>query len=326
MNYIELINSFWQYARGREPKLTVSAALLYFALLAESNSRGWQNPLFVGSATITAMTGIAGHTLIRARRELAAAGLIQYSAGSGRGNATAYKIKASKIDTFCEKAEQEKGAKFAPFEPEKGAEKGAKNAHQTKLKQVSIDGQTDITEKAAFFAGFTPSEQERENPAKEKETAQEGTARENAGNGPILDANGTGGGIPQPRGESATSAKFAENNSRGNGPTLAQVEAEQRAKGYKLPAADFYAHFAPDWKLSSGEPIRSWRKLYAYVERNGLFDGGRSGKPEDTPGAQALPARTIYTSRMPGEPKQEGAGDGFTQKPWDPGERGNNWI
>ena len=312
MNYLELINSYWQLARGREPKITVSAALLYFALLAESNSRGWQNPLFVGSATITALTGIAGHTLIRARRELAAAGLIEYTPGDGRGNATAYKIKVAEIAPFAGKA-----AKIAPFEPEKGAEKGAKNAHHTKQKQDYKDSQSGRQENPANFAPFGSPQPERENPGKEKETAPEGAAPESARNRAILDDNAQGGGIPQPNPQTPLSANSRENNYQGAGPTLAQVEAEQRAKGYQLEAARFYSHFAPDWKTANGEPIRSWRKLYAWCEKNGLFDTA-------TPPAQGqqLPAGTTYTSRMPGDPPQKE----FTPKRWDPGEPQSNWL
>lgn len=294
MNYLELLNTFWRLVRAGELELKPAAALLYMALLAESNHKGWPAPLFVGTATLMHLTSMGENTLLRARKELAAAGLIEYAPGDGRGNATAYTIKAAKFATFYEKGTG-KAAKLEPFEeerpPERSPKKAAKFEDQYKQINKSCNSQSDRQDKRQeFLQGLEDPRAERENPAKEKGSAPEASPAEKRGNGAILSDNAQGGGIPQPEGESAPVAKFAENNYQGTGPTLAQVEAEQRAKGYQLEAARFYSHFAPDWKTANGEPVRSWRKLYAFCEKNGLFDP----TPRQTQGPQRLPDRDDY--------------------------------
>ena len=317
MNYLELLNTFWRLVRAGELELKPAAALLYMALLAESNHKGWPAPLFVGTATLMHLTSMGENTLLRARKELAAAGLIEYAPGDGRGNATAYTIKAAKFATFYEKGTG-KAAKLEPFEeertPERSPKKAAKFEDQYKHINRSPVDKSDRQEKPSKIDTFTGDPAERENPAKETETAQGTAAPGNAGNRAILDDNARGGGIPQPDHERPLSANSGKNNSPGGaGPTLAQVEAEQRAKGYKLEAARFYSHFAPDWKTANGEPVRSWRKLYAWCETNGLFDTA----PQKTQGPQQLPPRdsTEYEDRLPPEcyetqPETDAAGDG----------------
>ena len=310
MNYLEQINSFWQVEDRRGAPFSPAATRLYFALLHYSNRQGWPPVIFKANGAFFPM---ATNTLKRARQELADAGLIQYSAGAGRGNATAYKINVSKIDTFSER-EPEKGAKIDTFTPEKGSEKVSNFDTQTKLINRSPVDKSGRQEKPAKIDTFTGDPAERENPAKETETAQGTAAPGNAGNRAILDDNARGGGIPQPDQERPLSANSGKNNSRpGAGPTLAQVEAEQRAKGYKLEAARFYSHFAPDWKTANGEPVRSWRKLYAWCETNGLFDTA----PQKTQGPQQLPPRdaTEYEDVLPPEcyetqPETDATGDG----------------
>lgn len=314
MNYLELINSFWQAEDRRGAQFSPAATRLYFALLNYSNRQGWPQVVFKANGAFFPM---ATNTLKRARQELAEAGLIQYSAGTGRGNATAYKINVSKIDTFSERG-QEKGAKIDTFTQEKGSEKVSNFDTQTKQINRSPVDKSVRQEKPLNFDTFTGDPAERENPGKEKETPAGAAPAASPGNGAILSDNAPGGGIPQATGENAPVPIFGKNNSsQGAGPTLAQVEAEQRAKGYQLEAARFYSHFAPDWKTANGEPVRSWRKLYAWCEVNGLFDTA----PTQEQG-QRLPAGTIYTSRMPGDPPQRD----LEPKRWDPGEPQSNWL
>lgn len=321
MNYLELLNTFWRLVRAGELELKPAAALLYMALLAESNHKGWPAPLFVGTATLMHLTSMGENTLLRARKELAAAGLIEYAPGDGRGNATAYTLKAAKFATFYERGTG-KAAKLEPFAeerpPKRSPKKAAKFEDQYKQVNKSFVSTSDRQEKPLNFDTFTGDPAERENPGKEKETAAGAAPAASPGNGAIWGDNAPGGGIPQATGENAPVPIFRKNNSsQGAGPTLAQVEAEQRAKGYQLEAARFYSHFAPDWKTANGEPVRSWRKLYAWCEVNGLFDTA----PTQEQG-QRLPAGTIYTSRMPGDPPQRD----LEPKRWDPGEPQSNWL
>ena len=310
MNYILQILGIRKTERQRGEPISLAAFRLHHTLLAISNSRGWPNPVFISSAEIFAESRLAENTVARARRELEAAGLIQYTTSKGRGHAAAYYIKPFTKEDF----NTEKPAAFEDFNGGKSLEKPAAFEDQyTHINRSSVDKSGRQAENPNNLGILDGAQAERENPAKETETAQGAAAPGNAGNRAILDDNARGGGIPQPDHERPLSANSGKNNSPGGtGPTLAQVEAEQRAKGYKLEAARFYSHFAPDWKTANGEPVRSWRKLYAWCETNGLFDTA----PQKTQEPQ-LPPRgsTEYEDMLPPEcyetqPETDAAGDG----------------
>lgn len=83
MNYVNLINEFWELRR--KEKITNIQADLYFFILHESNSRGkgkeWENPFKCGNDTIKAGIGIAISTLQEAREKLVELGLITFKPG-----------------------------------------------------------------------------------------------------------------------------------------------------------------------------------------------------------------------------------------------------
>lgn len=90
MNYIDLVNQFWQLRR--EVPFTSVHADLYFYLLNTSNSLGWKNPFQQGNPIIMATLGISDKTLAKARAKLEAVGLIGFKSGV-KGTHSTYLLK-----------------------------------------------------------------------------------------------------------------------------------------------------------------------------------------------------------------------------------------
>lgn len=74
MEYIKLINRFWE--TNRNTQFTMAETTLYFYLLNEANRNYWQMPIACATAIICASTGMTKATLIRARNGLKKKGLI----------------------------------------------------------------------------------------------------------------------------------------------------------------------------------------------------------------------------------------------------------
>lgn len=91
MNYIELINHFWQTRRSK--RITSTQADLYFFLLQESNSRDWENPFECSNGTICASIGISDNTLLDARNGLQQRGLIEFKPGIKNVKSPVYYLK-----------------------------------------------------------------------------------------------------------------------------------------------------------------------------------------------------------------------------------------
>lgn len=91
MNYIELINHFWQTRRSK--RITSTQADLYFFLLQESNSRDWENPFVCSNGTICASIGISDNTLLDARNGLQQRGLIEFKPGIKNVKSPVYYLK-----------------------------------------------------------------------------------------------------------------------------------------------------------------------------------------------------------------------------------------
>ena len=98
MNYIELINHFWN--AHREYCFSPVEIALYFYLLDVSNGLGWKNPFNHTNTFITGVLGISEKTLITARRNLEEAGLIGFEGGNGRRYSSTYYIKGCNNSTL----------------------------------------------------------------------------------------------------------------------------------------------------------------------------------------------------------------------------------
>jgi hypothetical protein len=100
MNYIRLINQFWQMRRSRH--FTSLQADLYYFLLQESNARSWENPFQISNVQVCAGIGISEKSLIDARNLLVQVNLIEYTPGITKRKAPTYRI----ID-YCNKVSNE---------------------------------------------------------------------------------------------------------------------------------------------------------------------------------------------------------------------------
>lgn len=102
MNYIELINQFWQTRRRVE--FTSNETDLYFFLLQESNVRNWENPFECSNRTICLSIGMSEKTLIDVRNRLQQKGLVTFVAGQRKKKSPVYTIlyfpKVSKNDSI----------------------------------------------------------------------------------------------------------------------------------------------------------------------------------------------------------------------------------
>ena len=99
MNYIELINQFWQC--DIEHSFNGSETRLYFYLLHTCNSLRWKNPFTHSDAHLAAVSGMSVNTLKTARNRLKQAGLLEFTAGSqGRGQSHKAQYKLSIFDTI----------------------------------------------------------------------------------------------------------------------------------------------------------------------------------------------------------------------------------
>lgn len=90
MNYIELINLFWQ--TRRKVRITSVEADLYFFLLQESNNRSWENPLECPNGLICVTIGVTEKTMIEARNRLQQKGLIEFESGKRKSKSPVYTI------------------------------------------------------------------------------------------------------------------------------------------------------------------------------------------------------------------------------------------
>jgi hypothetical protein len=98
MNYIELINSYWQLRE--QGMITGAEGDLYLYLLHTSNKLGWKNPFNQSNALIRAILNISEPTLIRHRNALKQVGLLEFESGKAVKKNTQYYLKnLSSVDS-----------------------------------------------------------------------------------------------------------------------------------------------------------------------------------------------------------------------------------
>lgn len=95
INYIELINNFWNI--HKEECFSVTEIALYFYLLSVSNSLGWKNPFRHTNTFVVGVLGISEKTLYNARKKLQEAGLIEFKSGEFRGQYSQYYLVIPKL-------------------------------------------------------------------------------------------------------------------------------------------------------------------------------------------------------------------------------------
>lgn len=90
MNYIELLNQFWQTRRS--VRLTSNESDLYYFLLNESNIRMWENPFECSNGLICGSISITEKTLIDVRNRLQQKGFISVEAGQRKRKSPTYTL------------------------------------------------------------------------------------------------------------------------------------------------------------------------------------------------------------------------------------------
>lgn len=136
MNYIELINDFWQL--HAEEQFSPVEGMMYFHLLDVSNRLGWKNPFKQSNQRIASVLGVTEKTIQTARKHLEEALLIQYKHGDGRKYVSTYTLL--RITESDQENTSEKVEKNNPLFNVKGAGKVEK-------KDPLIDKEIDKNEK-----------------------------------------------------------------------------------------------------------------------------------------------------------------------------------
>lgn len=88
MNYISIINSFWD-AAALNP-LSAGQVSLYFALLHVCNRNRWEEWFQAPNQVLSVLTGLSRSGILKARKELKERGMIDFEEHGTK--ATAYKI------------------------------------------------------------------------------------------------------------------------------------------------------------------------------------------------------------------------------------------
>lgn len=151
MNYIELINRYWQEVEieGWTPAETE----IYFRLLDICNRSGWKNPFTLPNPRAVALMAVTENTLAAGRDRLVMKGLIGFKKGSRRKDAPTYCFP-EKIDGEWVFPESFTADFTSNFEPKTGAKRGVKpgvkcgvkpmtynkTKTETKTKEMSPDG------------------------------------------------------------------------------------------------------------------------------------------------------------------------------------------
>lgn len=122
MNYITLLNEFWQL-RQIKP-ISSSEADVYFALLNVANKLRWPKSFALPLQNISLVTGLSVKTVKRARLALVELGLIDFSGDKNyRGCSQIYTLKGgqergAKLPPLIEKGGQERESKLPPLAKE----------------------------------------------------------------------------------------------------------------------------------------------------------------------------------------------------------------
>lgn len=114
MTYIDYMNLFWKIHQSEE--FSSNEVYLYFFLLNECNTRGWQNPFEYPNRRIVLATGMSEKTVIEVRNRLQQKGLLRFEAGKRNAKSPVY---------------------YLPEESKKESKKESKQVSKTVSKTVS---------------------------------------------------------------------------------------------------------------------------------------------------------------------------------------------
>lgn len=135
MNYISLINSFWDSAMTNP--LSTGQVSLYFALLNVCNRSNWTEWFQAPNQVLLVLTGLSRSGILKARNELKQRGVIDFKERGTK--ATLYKIIANSTQDSTQDSVQDKDtiANSTQVSVQKGVQNSTQNSMQKGVQNSS---------------------------------------------------------------------------------------------------------------------------------------------------------------------------------------------
>ncbi len=150
MNYIELINRYWQEVDVKG--FTPTETNIYFRLLDICNRLGWKNPFFLSNPRAVALMAVAENTLAAGRDKLVMKGLIGFKRGSRRKDTPMYCFP-DKIDGEWVFPDGFASGFTSNIEPKPAPKSGVKPAAKSRAKPAAYNKTKTETENNISPAG-----------------------------------------------------------------------------------------------------------------------------------------------------------------------------
>ena len=136
MNYISLINLFWDSAMTNP--LSTGQVSLYMALLHVCNRSNWTEWFQAPNQVLLVLTGLSRSGILKARNELKQRGVIDFKERGTK--ATLYKIIANSTQDSMQDSTQEKDT--IANSKQVSAQKGMQNSKQVSAQKVMQNSST----------------------------------------------------------------------------------------------------------------------------------------------------------------------------------------
>lgn len=150
MNYIELINRYWQEVDVKG--FTPTETNIYFRLLDICNRLGWINPFSLSNPRAVALMAVTENTLAAGRDKLVMKGLIGFKRGSRRKDIPMYCFP-EKIDGEWVFPNGFASGFASNIEPKPEAKSGAKPAAKSRVKPAAYNKPKTETENILSHGG-----------------------------------------------------------------------------------------------------------------------------------------------------------------------------
>lgn len=150
MNYIELINRYWQEVDVKG--FTPTETNIYFRLLDICNRLGWENPFSLSNPRAVALMAVTENTLAAGRDKLVMKGLIGFKRGSRRKDTPMYCFP-EKIDGEWVFPNGFTSCFTSNIEPKPAAKSGVKPAAKSRAKPAAYNKTKTETENNISPAG-----------------------------------------------------------------------------------------------------------------------------------------------------------------------------
>lgn len=239
MNYIELINRYWQEVDVKG--FTPTETNIYFRLLDICNRLGWENPFSLSNPRAVALMAVTENTLAAGRDKLVMKGLIGFKRGSRR--------KDTPIYCFPEKIDGEwvfpngfTSCFTSNIEPKPAAKSGVKPAAKSRAKPAAYNKTKIETENNNSPTGERPRARSpvKEGLFSERELTQ-----------------------MEPRGIKASAlVEFTPPTVENVKDYFIQQRADIRLQDWETEAISFFSYYdSQGWVKSNGRKVANWESL-----------------------------------------------------------------